>query len=92
MQRTWQDKLAAGFTISGSMSGDTANAAVPLRPRRAARHALGQSRAAPGWNTTTSTDDDNRLGFCLGAWRPGSTRGPDAVLTGAPRVTSAAAS
>ena len=48
----------------------------------------------PGWNTTSSTDhDDNRLGFYLGAGAQSwNDRGPDAVVTGAPRVTSAAAS
>lgn len=86
-------QLAAGFTISGSMSGHKLHTLQYLSSLAARNdmHWVSLGLLA-GWNTTTSTDDDNRLGFCLGAWRPGSTRGPDAVLTGAPRVTSAAAS
>ena len=63
------------------------NRSVPVSPRRTARHAMGQSRSAPGWNNTTSTDDDDNrlgfclcLGFCLGAGAQSSNDcGPDAV-------------
>ena len=95
MQRTWQDKLDAGFTITGSMSGDKLHTLQYLS-LLAAQHGMHWVSLGPlpGWNTTTSTDHDyNRLGFYLGAGAQSwNDRGPDAVLTGAPRVTSAAAS
>ena len=87
-------QLAAGFTISGSMSGHKLHTLQYLSSLAALNdmHWVSLGLLA-GWNTTTSTDDDNRLGFCLGAGaQSGNGRGPDAVLTGAPSVTSAAAS
>ncbi|WP_198418838.1 flavodoxin family protein [Cryobacterium psychrophilum] len=69
MQRTWQDKLAAGFTNSGSMSGDKLHTLQHLS-LLAALHGMHWVSLGPlpGWNTTTSTDhDDNRLAFDLGA-------------------------
>jgi NAD(P)H dehydrogenase (quinone) len=69
MQRTWQDKLAAGFTNSGSMSGDKLHTLQYLS-LLAAQHGMHWVSLGllPGWNTSTSTEqDDNRLGFYLGA-------------------------
>ena len=68
-QGTWRDKVAAGFTNSGSKSGDKLNALVSLAVFAAQHHMhwvnLGLS---PGWNHSTASEDElNRLGFWLGA-------------------------
>ncbi|MTD52562.1 flavodoxin family protein [Amycolatopsis pithecellobii] len=69
MDQTWRDKLAAGFTNSGSMSGDKMHTLQYLSLLAAQHGMLWVSLGLmPGWNTTTaSIDDDNRLGFYLGA-------------------------
>ncbi len=69
MQRSWQDKLAAGFTNSGSMSGDKLHTLQYLS-LLAAQHGMHWISLGllPGWNTTLASEhDDNRLGFYLGA-------------------------
>ncbi len=68
-QGTWRDKVAAGFTNSGSKSGDKLNSLVSLAVFAAQHHMhwinLG---LGPGWNHSTASDDElNRLGFWLGA-------------------------
>lgn len=82
MQQSWQDKLAAGFTNSGSMSGDKLHTLQYLS-LLAAQHGMHWISLGllPGWNTTVASEhDDNRLGFYLGAaaqsW---NDQGPDAV-------------
>ncbi|MFK8911701.1 flavodoxin family protein [Streptomyces sp. YS-3] len=67
--RAWSDKLAAGFTNSGSMSGDKMHTLQYLSLLAAQHGMLWVSLGLlPGWNTTTSSpQDDNRLGFYLGA-------------------------
>ncbi|TVT60229.1 flavodoxin family protein [Amycolatopsis rhizosphaerae] len=69
MDQAWRDKLAAGFTNSGSMSGDKMHTLQYLSLFAAQHGMLWVSLGLlPGWNTTTaSIDDDNRLGFYLGA-------------------------
>ncbi|BCL33213.1 hypothetical protein GCM10017557_80720 [Streptomyces aurantiacus] len=69
MTRAWSDKLAAGFTNSGSMSGDKLHTLQYLSLLAAQHGMLWVSlNLLPGWNTTTSSaQDDNRLGFYLGA-------------------------
>ncbi|GAA1985060.1 flavodoxin family protein [Kitasatospora viridis] len=67
--RAWQDKLAAGFTNSGSKSGDKLQAlqAVSVLAAQQGMHWINLG-LLPGWNSTTSSDDElNRLGFSLGA-------------------------
>ncbi|MFE9422711.1 flavodoxin family protein [Kitasatospora sp. NPDC006697] len=67
--RAWRDKLAAGFTNSGSMSGDKLHT-LQYFALLAAQHGMlwVSLDLLPGWNTTTSSpEDDNRLGFYLGA-------------------------
>lgn len=80
--RRWQDKLASGFTNSGSMSGDKLHTLQYLS-MLAAQHGMHWISLGllPGWNTTTSTEhEDNRLGFYLGAGaQTWNDRGPDAV-------------
>ncbi|GHJ29814.1 hypothetical protein TPA0910_42470 [Streptomyces hygroscopicus subsp. sporocinereus] len=67
--RAWSDKLAAGFTNSGSMSGDKMHT-LQYFALLAAQHGMlwVSLGLLPGWNTTASgPEDDNRLGFYLGA-------------------------
>ena len=69
MERAWQDKLASGFTNSGSMSGDKLGT-LQYFATLAAQHGMiwVSLNLMPGWNTTTGSElDDNRLGFYLGA-------------------------
>lgn len=65
----WKDKIAAGFTCSGSMSGDKLNTLMDLAVF-AAQHGMiwvGLARLA-GWNHSYSSIEDlNRLGGWLGA-------------------------
>lgn len=65
----WRDKIAAGFTCSGSMSGDKLNTLMDLAVF-AAQHGMiwvGMARPA-GWNHSYSSIEDlNRLGGWLGA-------------------------
>lgn len=65
----WRDKIAAGFTCSGSMSGDKLNTLTDLAVF-AAQHGMiwvGMARPA-GWNHSYSSIEDlNRLGGWLGA-------------------------
>lgn len=56
MTRAWSDKLAAGFTNSGSMSGDKLHTLQYLSLLAAQHGMLWVSlNLLPGWNTTTST-------------------------------------
>ncbi len=68
-KRGWQDKVAAGFTVSASQSGDKLNTLIQLAVF-AAQHGMiwvGQ-HLLPGNNSSTgSVDDLNRLGSSLGA-------------------------
>jgi multimeric flavodoxin WrbA len=69
MEQKWGDKLAAGFTNSGSQNGDKQNTLMQF-VTFAAQHGmlwvnLGQM---PGNNSTAgSEEDENRLGASLGA-------------------------
>ncbi len=82
IQQAWLNKLAAGFTNSGSMSGDKLHTLHYLT-LLAAQHGMHWVNLGllPGWNTTTSSEqDDNRLGFYLGAGAQSwNDRGPDAA-------------
>ena len=67
--RRWQDKLAAGFTNSGSMAGDKSGT-LGFFAGLAAQHGMVwvSLGLAPGWNSTTGSEFDlNRLGFYQGA-------------------------
>jgi NAD(P)H dehydrogenase (quinone) len=78
----WKDKIAAGFTNSGSRCGDKLSTLVQLA-LFAAQHGMHWiSLALPPANcsTTGSEDDLNRLGFWLGAGAQSNTdQGPDAA-------------
>jgi len=82
MTRAWQDKIAAGFTNSGSMSGDKLHT-LQYFSMLAAQHGMHWISLGlmPGWNTTTASEDDhNRLGFYLGAGaQTWNDQGPEAV-------------
>lgn len=68
-QGTWRDKIAAGFTNSGSKSGDKLNSLVSLAVFAAQHHMHWVNLGlGPGWNHSTASEDElNRLGFWLGA-------------------------
>lgn len=76
----WRDKIAAGFTTSGGMSGDKLNTLVDLAVL-AAQHGMiwvGLD-LPPGWSTSTgSAEDPNRIGSWLGAMaQANADQGPD---------------
>ncbi|MCX4751689.1 flavodoxin family protein [Kitasatospora sp. NBC_01287] len=65
----WKDKLAAGFSNSGSKSGDKL-ATLQFLSNFAAQHGMTWISLGlhPGWNLSTASENDlNRLGFFLGA-------------------------
>ncbi|MGW9324346.1 flavodoxin family protein [Streptomyces koyangensis] len=65
----WQDKLAAGFTNSGSMSGDKLHT-LQFFATLAAQHGMGWVSLGvhSGWNNAAGSEFDlNRLGFYLGS-------------------------
>jgi multimeric flavodoxin WrbA len=67
--RKWQDKLAAGFTNSGSMAGDKSGT-LGYFSTFAAQHGMTWVNLglASGWNSAAgSASDLNRLGFYQGA-------------------------
>ncbi|MFM9616064.1 flavodoxin family protein [Streptomyces sp. V2] len=65
----WRDKVAAGFTTSGSMSGDKLNTLVDLTVLAAQHGMIWVGLDLPaGWSTSTgSAEDANRIGSWLGA-------------------------
>jgi multimeric flavodoxin WrbA len=65
----WRDKVAAGFTNSGCMSGDKLHA-LQTMSIFAAQHGMHWVNLGlkPGWSLSTSTGNElNRLGVFLGA-------------------------
>jgi multimeric flavodoxin WrbA len=69
MTQTWADKLAAGFTNSGSQNGDKQNTLVDIATF-AAQHGMVwiNLNILPGNNSSAgSAEDLNRLGASLGA-------------------------
>jgi len=67
-QQKWKDKLAAGFTNSGSPSGDKLNTLIQLAVFAAQQGMIWVSAGMmPGSNTTQSKPDEiNRIGSYLG--------------------------
>lgn len=82
MEQKWADKLAAGFTNSGSHNGDKQNTLVGLATF-AAQHGMVwiNLNLLPGNNTAAgSVEDLNRLGSCLGAMAQSNIdQGPEVV-------------
>ena len=69
MQQQWADKLAAGFTNSGSQNGDKQNTLVDIATFEAQHGMVWVNlNLLPGNNNSKgSVDDLNRLGSALGA-------------------------
>ncbi|MFF3513382.1 flavodoxin family protein [Streptomyces sp. NPDC002573] len=78
----WKDKLAAGFTNSGSKSGDKLHT-LQFFQILAAQHGMNWISLGlhPGWNSSTGSEHDlNRLGVFLGAAaQTNIDEGPEAV-------------
>lgn len=82
LEQQWADKIAAGFTNSGSHNGDKQNTLVGLATF-AAQHGMVwiNLNILPGNNASTGTVDDiNRLGSSLGAMAQSNIdEGPELV-------------
>ncbi|WP_347469274.1 flavodoxin family protein [Burkholderia stagnalis] len=79
----WRDKLAAGFTVSASQSGDKLATLQQLALFAAQHHMVWVSLGLmPGNNSSTgSVDDLNRLGSFLGAMtQANADQGGDTIL------------
>ncbi|MFI5965962.1 flavodoxin family protein [Streptomyces asoensis] len=80
--RAWHDKLAAGFTNSGSKSGDKLHTLqfFQILAAQLGMHWVNLG-LLPGWNSSTASENDlNRLGVFLGAAAQTNVdEGPDAV-------------
>ena len=90
MSLAWDGKLAAGFTVSGSKSGDKAHTlqAIGVFAAQHAMHWVGLG-LPPGWNTSVASEDDlNRLGFFLGAGAQANADQGDEGVTKADRETA----
>lgn len=91
MEQKWADKLAAGFTNSGSQNGDKQNTLVDIATF-AAQHGMVwiNLNLMPGNNNSKgSVDDLNRLGSSLGAMAQSNIdEGPDVVPTAADLKTA----
>ncbi|POX55196.1 NADPH-dependent FMN reductase [Streptomyces sp. Ru71] len=78
----WKDKLAAGFTNSGSKSGDKLHT-LQFFQILAAQHGMNWISLGlhPGWNNSAGSENDlNRLGVFTGAAAQTNVdEGPDAV-------------
>jgi NAD(P)H dehydrogenase (quinone) len=79
-RQPWKDKLAAGFTNSGSQHGDKLNTLISLAVF-AAQHGMNWINLGlmPGHNSSTgSAEDLNRFGGFLGAMAQSNTdQGPE---------------
>lgn len=84
MEQKWADKLAAGFTNSGSQNGDKQNTLVDIATF-AAQHGMVwiNLNLLPGNNNSAgSVEDLNRLGASLGAMAQSNVdEGPDVAPT-----------
>ena len=81
-ERAWTDKLAAGFTNSGSKSGDKLHTLqfFQILAAQLGMHWVNLG-LLPGWNSSAGSEHDiNRLGFFAGAAaQTNADQGPDAV-------------
>ncbi|MDF1774733.1 MAG: flavodoxin family protein [Rhizobiaceae bacterium] len=92
MERGWQNKLAAGFTVSGSQSGDKFATLSQLATLAAQHGMLWVSLGLlPGNHSSTSSIDDlNRIGGSIGAMAQANTdQGADLAPPQADRETAA---
>jgi len=74
-EQGWKDKLAAGFTNSGSQSGDKLNTLIQMSVFAAQHSMLWVSLGLmPGNNSSTGSPQDlNRIGSYLGAMAQSNT-------------------
>lgn len=90
-EQGWKDKLAAGFTVSGSQSGDKL-ATLQQLAVVAAQHSMiwVSTGLMPGNNSSKgSVEDVNRLGSFLGLMaQANSDQGPDVAPPQADRKTA----
>lgn len=90
-QQGWKDKIAAGFTVSGSQSGDKL-ATLQQLAILAAQHSMiwVSTGLMPGNNSSKgSVEDVNRLGSFLGLMaQANSDEGPDVAPPAADRKTA----
>ncbi len=87
----WQDKLAAGFTNSGSWSGDKLNTLVQLATLAAQQGMIWVSLGMmPGFNKKGSTAEDlNRVGSSIGLMTQSNIdEGPDTAPAASDRKTA----
>ncbi|WP_086562298.1 flavodoxin family protein [Streptomyces africanus] len=81
-KRAWTGKVASGFTVSGSMSGDKLHT-LQYFSIFAAQHGMHWVNLdlLPGWSASTASEHDlNRLGITLGTGAQTDTdRGPEEV-------------
>ncbi|WP_210588084.1 flavodoxin family protein [Streptomyces sp. GESEQ-35] len=81
-EQAWTDKLAAGFTNSGSKSGDKVHTLqfFQVLAAQLGMHWINLG-LLPGWSTSGGSENDiNRLGFFTGAAAQTNTdQGPEAV-------------
>lgn len=86
MEQRWANKLAAGFTNSGSQNGDKQNTLMQIFTF-AAQHGMlwVNLNQLPGNNSSSgSPDDANRLGASIGAMAQSNIdEGPDVAPTAA---------
>lgn len=87
----WKDKLAAGFTVSASQSGDKLNTLIQLSVFAAQHGMVWVGLGLPPGNNSTkaSPEDLNRLGGFLGAMaQANADQGPDLAPPVADRRTA----
>lgn len=77
----WKDKLAAGFSCSGSLHGDKSVSLIRMATLAAQHSMIWVSLGLPPGNPShpgVEAENLNRLGFFLGAGaQAGNTEGPD---------------
>lgn len=91
--QAWRDKLAAGFTNSGSPSGDKLNTLTTLAVFAAQHVMLWVGAAVPPGNNddeSAATDRENRLGSYLGAMAQSANTSPDVSPKTGDRATARA--
>lgn len=92
-KQAWKDKLGAGFTNSGSQSGDKLNTLIEMM-LFAMQHGMIWVGLGlmPGNNTSTGSPEDlNRLGSYAGAMaQSNNDQGPDVVPPQSDLLTAAA--
>ena len=92
-EQGWKDKLAAGFTNSGSQSGDKLNTLIQMSVFAAQHSMLWVSLGLmPGNNSSTGSPQDlNRIGSYLGAMAQSNTdQGADVAPPSSDKETAKA--